>query len=103
MFNELRFTAGVKKTCPFYNSISKKWFFVNTTLLLASVLIMVRSIVRIVEFIQGFDGYIITHEYFIYVFDAVPMFLVVLAFSVGSFFGNIFDTIAECQTLTTLE
>lgn len=43
-----------------------------------SILIFVRSIVRVVEFIEGFDGYISTHEAFIYVFDAVPMLATML-------------------------
>lgn len=40
-----------------------------------SILIFVRSIVRVVEFIQGFDGYIYSHEVFLYVFDATMMFV----------------------------
>ncbi|CAI4056215.1 RTA1 domain-containing protein SKDI_02G4060 [Saccharomyces kudriavzevii IFO 1802] len=100
IINEIRFSISVKKKCSFYSGISRKWFIVNATLLLSSVLILVRSIVRVVEFIQGFDGFIISHEYFIYVFDAVPMLLVIIAFSVGSFFGNVFDVIAECQYST---
>lgn len=43
-----------------------------------SSLIFVRSLVRVVEFIEGFDGYISTHETFIYVFDAAPMFAAML-------------------------
>ncbi|CAI4875926.1 CHS_3a_G0024980.mRNA.1.CDS.1 [Saccharomyces cerevisiae] len=46
---------------------------------------MVRSIVRLVEFVEGYDGFIISHEYFIYVFDAVPMLLAAIVFIVGSF------------------
>lgn len=38
-----------------------------------SVLIFVRSIVRVVEFLQGYDGYLMVHQVFIYVFDALPM------------------------------
>ncbi|CAI4520770.1 BBF_collapsed_G0023470.mRNA.1.CDS.1 [Saccharomyces cerevisiae] len=71
----------------------------NLTLMLSSILIMVRSIVRLVEFVEGYDGFIISHEYFIYVFDAVPMLLAAIVFIVGSFFGNIFTTITECQSL----
>ncbi|KAF3405284.1 hypothetical protein DPV78_002617 [Talaromyces pinophilus] len=41
-----------------------------------SVLIFARSIVRVIEFIQGLDGYIATHQLFIFIFDAVPMFVV---------------------------
>ncbi|CAD6622444.1 CDG_1a_G0016350.mRNA.1.CDS.1 [Saccharomyces cerevisiae] len=100
IINEIRFTVSVKRRCLFYKDISRRWIFVNATLLLSSVLILLRSIVRIIEFIQGFNGYIISHEYFIYVFDAVPMLLVIIAFSVGSFFGNVFDVIKECQTLS---
>lgn len=40
-----------------------------------SILIFVRSIVRVVEFIQGFEGYIYSHEVFLYVFDATMMFI----------------------------
>ncbi|RMZ33871.1 hypothetical protein D0859_01964 [Hortaea werneckii] len=38
-----------------------------------SIAIFVRSIVRVVEFLQGYSGFIITHEAFLYVFDAVVM------------------------------
>ena len=48
------------------------------TLYVMSGLIFVRSIVRAVEFLQGFEGYIISHEVFLYVFDAVPMVVVML-------------------------
>ncbi|CAJ0546495.1 Ff.00g011220.m01.CDS01 [Fusarium sp. VM40] len=47
-------------------------------LYVTSVLIFIRSLVRVVEFIQGFDGFIISHEIFIYLFDAVPMLAVML-------------------------
>lgn len=42
----------------------------------ASVLILIRSVYRLVEFVQGNDGYVISHEVFLYVFDAAMMFLV---------------------------
>lgn len=38
-----------------------------------SILILVRSIFRVVEYIQGNDGYLISHEVFLYVFDAILM------------------------------
>jgi high-affinity Fe2+/Pb2+ permease len=40
-----------------------------------SILIIARSIFRIVEFIQGFDGYLIRHEVYVYIFDAVLMLI----------------------------
>ncbi|KAH6680160.1 RTA1 like protein-domain-containing protein [Halenospora varia] len=46
-----------------------------------STLIMVRSIVRTVEFGQGFSGAIQSSEWYLYVFDAVPMVAVALCFN----------------------
>lgn len=31
------------------------------------------SLYRIAEFSQGYDGYLISHEIFVYIFEAVPM------------------------------
>ena len=42
-------------------------------LYIACAFILVRNIVRVAEFVEGFQGYIIQHEVFLYVFDAVPM------------------------------
>ena len=47
-----------------------------------SVLIFVRSIVRVVEFIQGFGGYTISHEVYLYVFDAMIMFFAMAVMNV---------------------
>jgi len=38
----------------------------------------VRSIVRVVEYVQGYDGFIMSHEYFLYVFDSLVMWLAML-------------------------
>lgn len=97
IINEIRFTTKAHPTCPFLRDLSRKWFFFNIVLLISSILIMIRSIVRLIEFIQGFDGFIISHEVFIYVFDALPMFLVSALFCAALYFGNIFSVIAECQ------
>lgn len=43
---------------------------------------MIRCIYRVVEYIQGKTGYIMSHEAFIYVFDASLMFIVMLLFNV---------------------
>jgi uncharacterized membrane protein len=48
----------------------------------ASALILVRNVFRIVEYVQGNDGYILRHEYYLYIFDATLMFFVMLAFNV---------------------
>ena len=47
-----------------------------------SALITVRSIFRVVEFIQGPRGTLMTNEVYMYVFDAVLMFLVLVVFNV---------------------
>ncbi|KAE8154477.1 RTA1 like protein-domain-containing protein [Aspergillus avenaceus] len=44
-----------------------------------SVLILIRSVYRVVEFAQGNKGYVISHEAFLYVLDAAMMLLVMLA------------------------
>lgn len=51
-------------------------------LYIACTFIMIRNIVRVAEFIEGFQGYIILHEVFLYVFDAVPMMVVMVIFSI---------------------
>jgi hypothetical protein len=43
---------------------------------------MVRSIFRVVEYLQGFSGYLLSHEVYLYVFDAVLMFCVMVIFNV---------------------
>ena len=43
-----------------------------------SIMILIRSAFRLVEYAEGFTGYLQSHEAFFYVFDSVPM-LVVMA------------------------
>lgn len=42
-------------------------------LYISSAFIMVRSIMRVIEFVQGNKGYVFSHEWFLYVFDALLM------------------------------
>ncbi|KAJ5351897.1 hypothetical protein N7452_000871 [Penicillium brevicompactum] len=51
----------------------RNWFTIIIGLYLVSFLILVRSIFRLVEYIEGYGGYIMTHEVFMYIFDAVLM------------------------------
>lgn len=46
----------------------------------ANTLIFGRSVFRVVEYMQGHDGYSLTHEWTLYTFDAVPMFVVTIIF-----------------------
>jgi hypothetical protein len=42
---------------------------------------MIRSIFRVVEYIGGNAGYLLSHEVYLYVFDALLMFLVMASFN----------------------
>ncbi|KAF7587654.1 hypothetical protein BBP40_006910 [Aspergillus hancockii] len=48
----------------------------------SSVLIMVRSVFRLIEYLQGNNGYLLHHEIFIYIFDAVLIFISMLVFNI---------------------
>lgn len=51
------------------------------TLYIASVLIMIRSVFRVVEYLQGFSGYLLSHEVYLYIFDSVLMLCVMVIFN----------------------
>lgn len=51
-------------------------------LYVTSILILVRSVFRVIEYIQGNAGYLLRHEVFLYIFDAVLMFAVMVIFNV---------------------
>lgn len=53
---------------------SMRMFFV------ASALIMIRSLFRVIEYAMGNDGYPLQHEWTLYVFDSVPMFGVMVVY-----------------------
>ncbi|PYH78083.1 RTA1-domain-containing protein [Aspergillus uvarum CBS 121591] len=50
-------------------------------LYLTSFLIMVRSVFRLIEYLQGNDGYLLHHEVFLYLFDAVLIFSAMAVFN----------------------
>lgn len=57
------------------------WHTHLNVLYAVSALIMVRSVFRVVEYIQGNDGYLLRHEVYLYVFDAALMLAVMLVFN----------------------
>lgn len=63
-------------------SRSTTWEVVMTGLYVASILILIRSIFRLIEYAQGNDGYLISHEVFMYVFDSMLMFFTMVAMSI---------------------
>ncbi|KAJ4315158.1 hypothetical protein N0V94_006098 [Neodidymelliopsis sp. IMI 364377] len=48
-----------------------------------SILILIRSLFRVIEYAQGNDGYLLRHEVFLYVFDSVLMFAVMIILNVS--------------------
>ncbi len=58
-----------------YVPVEVKWEQTLQMLYGVSALVMERSIFRVVEFIMGNDGYLLSTEWPVYVFDAVPMLL----------------------------
>lgn len=58
------------------------WLKHLAALYAASALIMVRSIFRVIEYVQGNRGYLLRHEVFLYIFDAVLMLAVMVIFNV---------------------
>ncbi|KAL9106036.1 MAG: hypothetical protein Q9227_008879 [Pyrenula ochraceoflavens] len=44
------------------------------------VLIMIRSLFRVIEYGMGQDGYLLNHEWTLYIFDSVPMFVTMSVF-----------------------
>lgn len=64
------------------DELAETWQRNFFTIEAVTFLILMRSIVRSVEFLQGNDGIVSSHEAFIYVFDATPMFMVMVMFLV---------------------
>ncbi|EEA26719.1 hypothetical protein TMatcc_004996 [Talaromyces marneffei ATCC 18224] len=80
----------VKKTTP--SGRSKSWESIMWALYASCFLILVRSIFRVAEFVEGNDGFIMNREYLLYIFDACLMSLTGIVLAVvypGSFFGRI--------------
>jgi high-affinity Fe2+/Pb2+ permease len=48
---------------------------------IVSLLILVRSLVRLIEYAQGYDGYVLSHEVFLYLFDGTFMLIVLVIFN----------------------
>jgi hypothetical protein len=66
---------------PTPSSTQVNWAKYMYTLYAAGILILIRSIFRVAEFTGGNDGPIMTHEFFLYLFDGVLMFGVMTLFN----------------------
>jgi hypothetical protein len=63
-------------------SLSIPWERYLYILYLASLLIMVRSLFRIVEYVMGQDGILLKHEIYLYIFDATLMCIMMILFNI---------------------
>ncbi|KZL81957.1 rta1 domain protein [Colletotrichum incanum] len=55
-----------------------RWGYYLLTLYVTSVLIWVRSVFRVIEYLEGNKGHLMTNEVYVYIFDATLMFLVMV-------------------------
>jgi uncharacterized membrane protein len=63
-------------------SLSIQWERYLYILYAASLLIMVRSVFRIVEYVMGQDGILLKHEIYLYIFDATLVFIMMVLFNI---------------------
>lgn len=59
---------------------SETWGPIVPALLFSSATIMLRCIYRIIEYIQGSGGYLMTHELWLYLLDALPLFIGIIVY-----------------------
>jgi hypothetical protein len=62
------------------HQIGTKWLQALYMLYAVSTLIIIRSIFRVVEYSFGNDGYPMSHEWTLYIFDGLPMIVVTIIF-----------------------
>ncbi|BGP14631.1 hypothetical protein JCM10213_002201 [Rhodosporidiobolus nylandii] len=60
---------------PFSTRLVVDWRILFYVMLLTCVGIMVRCVFRAIEYAQGYSGYLVTHEVYFYLLDALPLFL----------------------------
>ncbi|KIX93629.1 uncharacterized protein Z520_10535 [Fonsecaea multimorphosa CBS 102226] len=60
----------------------RNWQLFLTVINVANILILIRTLLRFIEFALGTKNYLIDHEWFFYAFDSALMFLVVVLFTV---------------------
>ncbi|KAF9571428.1 hypothetical protein EC968_000523 [Mortierella alpina] len=78
----VRLVGERKKTCTdlagkSWMGLDKSTALIFSCLYFSSLFIIIRSVYRIVEFVQGHDGYLISFEVFLFALDAVPLVLAI--------------------------
>ncbi|RAK81097.1 RTA1 domain-containing protein [Aspergillus fijiensis CBS 313.89] len=75
-------TEAVVVTARLHGRSTRSWEGILLGLYIASILILARSIFRLIEYAQGNDGFLISHEVFMYVFDSTLMVLTMVVINV---------------------
>lgn len=70
-------------------------------LYVTSFLILIRSIFRVIEFLQGNGGYLISHEIYLYIFDAALMAAVMAIFAVW-YIGDLEGPMSDMQRVQSV-
>ncbi|KAK6334783.1 hypothetical protein TWF718_010229 [Orbilia javanica] len=83
---------------PWFN-----WSRVLWVLYAISALILIRSIFRVIEFVEGQDGYLLGHEWTLYIFDSLPMFAVMVMWSYWFPSDITASKVGEAQPLDTFK
>ncbi|KAJ4109660.1 hypothetical protein NW768_012096 [Fusarium equiseti] len=81
------------------------WQRFMVILSVASALILVRSLFRMIEYLEGRDGELQSKEVYIYVLDAIPMAIVSIGFHVfhpSKYFNGRRKSLCESESEMTL-
>lgn len=81
IFTTLKFHFGMKNN-PNRKVLTQRppWERHILALYVGSLLILIRSIFRLIEYAQGNAGYLVSHEAYMYIFDGSLMFLTMMVF-----------------------
>jgi hypothetical protein len=75
-----QYRINIFPTPESYNNLEVPWKKNLNGLYAMSILVIIRSVFRVVEYSMGYDGYPLTHEWTLYIFDSTPMFFVMVIF-----------------------
>ncbi|KAH8745550.1 RTA1 protein [Diaporthe sp. PMI_573] len=76
----VKFHLSIRRVPTAQSERHSVWKRYMWALYIGSLLVMVRSVFRAVEYMQGFKGYL-SHEAYLYIFDAALMFIVMALFN----------------------
>jgi hypothetical protein len=99
------FDYRTRKSPPAFPSgglCQKGWRQFLYIIYLSSSLVLIRQIYRVIEFSQGFTGYLAVHEVYFYVFDTLPIFAATAIYAIF-FPGNGYLPQNRTGTFATLE